>query len=96
MKSLEEIKSLLGQHKVRLIKKYHLKSIGIFGSFSRNEQREDSDIDVLVEFTQPIGLEFVDLAIELEEILGCKVDLVSRNAIKPGYMKYVEHDIRYV
>ncbi len=96
MKTLEDIKCLLGKHKKCLIEKYHLQSISVFGSFSRNEQQEGSDIDVLVEFTHPIGLEFIYLAIELEEILECRVDLVSKNAIKPAYMEYVAHDIQYV
>lgn len=54
--------------KDRLIKKYPLESIGIFGSFSRNEQTQDNDVDILVEFDQPIGIEFIDLAEELEVI----------------------------
>ncbi len=79
-----------------LKKKYHLKSIGVFGSFSRQAQTAKSDVDVLVEFAKPVGFEFIDLADELEELLNHKVDLVSRNAIKPRLLKSVEEDLIYV
>ena len=62
---------------------YKVKKFGIFGSFVRNEQKEDSDIDILVEFSEPIGLEFFALENYLSEILGTKVDLVTKPALKP-------------
>jgi predicted nucleotidyltransferase len=70
--------------------------MGIFGSFARNEQSDTSDIDILVEFDKPIGLKFVDLANELEMILNNKVDLVSKNGVRPKLMKYILQDIQYV
>jgi predicted nucleotidyltransferase len=70
--------------------------MGIFGSFARNEQSDTSDIDILVEFDKPIGLKFVDLANELEMILNNKVDLVSKNGVKPKLMKYILQDIQHV
>ncbi|MDI6779516.1 MAG: nucleotidyltransferase domain-containing protein [Bacteroidota bacterium] len=66
-------------------KKYKVKKMGIFGSYSRGEQVKDSDIDILVEFEEPIGL-----------TLQTKVDLVSRKAIKPKLWKYIKKDIIYV
>jgi len=96
MLTLESAKKILSSNKSMLQKKYPLKSIGVFGSFSRQEQTSKSDIDVLVEFSKPVGFEFLDLADELEKLLNHKVDLVSRDAIKPRLLKYVEEDLIYV
>ena len=76
--------------------KYHLTSIGVFGSFIREDFRDDSDIDILIEYDQPIGIEFIDLADELEKLLERPVDLVSRNGIKPKYFKEIQKDLLYV
>lgn len=57
--------------------------IGYFGSYARGEETESSDIDVLVEFSNPIGWEIVDLHDLLEDLLGKKIDLVSTVALKP-------------
>lgn len=74
MKSLDDIKLILVKSKKSLKSKYKIKSLGIFGSYSRGETKEESDKDILVEFEEPIGLEFIDLADELEQILNHKVD----------------------
>jgi uncharacterized protein len=96
MKSLEEVRGLLQKHKGELENRYGISKIGIFGSYARNEQIEESDVDILVEFERPIGLDFVALADDLEALLGFKVDLVSRGAIKPNRWKYVAEDLLYV
>jgi len=96
MKTLDEIKSVLVQHKEELVDKYKVTEIGIFGSYVRGEQEEKSDLDVLVEFKEPIGLEFVELAEFLESILEIKVDLVSKGAVKPNRWRYIEEDLIYV
>lgn len=96
MKNLNEIKKILEHHKQRLKDKYNIKNIGLFGSIVRGDSTSKSDIDILVEFEKPIGLDFVTLGDELEEILGVKVDLVTPNAIKPRMMKYIEQDLIYV
>lgn len=96
MKSTNEIIKLLEKQKSYLRKKYKIKALSIFGSYLRNEAGKDSDIDILVEFDQSPGLEFVDLAEELEEMLGVKVDLVSKNGIKPKYYNKIEQDIVHV
>ena len=70
--------------------------MAIFGSYVKEQQNENSDIDILVDFNKPIGIEFIDLANELEVILQNKVDLVSKNGIKPQYLKYIEPDLTYV
>lgn len=96
MKTAQDITLLLSKHKTELTRKYNIKQIGLFGSYSRGDFHSDRDIDIVVEFLRPVGLEFVDLANELEVILQNKVDLVSRNGIKPKYWKYVEPEVIYV
>ncbi len=96
MKNINEIKLLLQQNKADLINRYNLKSIALFGSITRNEATNKSDVDILVEFDKPIGLDFVLLADELETILGVKVDLVTTNALKPKMFEYIKQDLQYV
>ncbi len=96
MASYQPIKEILSRNKSYLQGKYNISRIGIFGSYARGDAREGSDIDILVEFCSPIGLDFVTLADELESILNRKVDLVSANAVSPKMMRYVREDIVYV
>ena len=76
--------------------KYSVRTLGLFGSFARNEQKSSSDIDLIVDFDKPIGIEFVVLAEELEKVLKLKVDLVSKKAVKMRYLKEFEKEIIYV
>jgi uncharacterized protein len=92
----KNIANILIANKSHLISKYQLKSIGIFGSFTREDFREESDIDILIDYEQPLGIEFIDLADELEKILNHKVDLVSKNGVKPKYFKEIQKDLVYV
>ena len=96
MKSLGQIKDVLSLHKLEMLKKYHVKNLAIFGSYSRNEQNRKSDLDILVEFNSQVGVEFIDLANYLEALLKVRVDLVSRNGIKPKYYKEIRSDLKYV
>ena len=65
-------------------KRFKVKTIGVFGSYVRGEQKRQSDVDLLVEFEEPVGLfEFMDLEMYLTDLLGVKVDLVSKKALKP-------------
>jgi len=97
MANTEMILAILKQAKPSLAKKYGVKDIALFGSYSRNTAiTAKSDVDVLVDFSRPIGLAFVDLADELEELLKMKVDLVSRKGIKPKYFSVIEPDLIYV
>ncbi|MBC7321187.1 nucleotidyltransferase family protein [bacterium] len=96
MKTLEEIKDIINQHREELEERFKVKSIAIFGSYSRGEQTPQSDIDILVEFKEPVGFLFIHLADFLEEILGIKVDLLTPDAIKPNRKEYIAKDIIYV
>jgi predicted nucleotidyltransferase len=96
MKSLSDIKSTLEKHKYQLFNNYPIKSLAIFGSYSRNGQDENSDLDILVEFNDKIGIRFIDLADEIENLVGTKVDLVSRNGIKDKYYRAINSELIYV
>ena len=96
MKTLQEIKNKLNSNREMLFGNYPIKSIAIFGSYSRREQTEESDLDILVEFSDRIGVRFIDLAEELENIVGFKVDLVSKNGIKEKYLQSITSDLIYV
>lgn len=97
MTNRQTILATLKAAKPSLEKKYGVKELALFGSYSRNTAvAGKSDVDVMVAFYQPIGLAFVDLADELEELLKMKVDLVSRNGIKPKYFTVIEPDLIYV
>jgi predicted nucleotidyltransferase len=95
-RTLQEIENTLSSHKSRLFHDYPIKSMAIFGSYSRRKQNDSSDLDILVEFSDKIGFRFIDLAEELENIIGFKVDLVSKNGIKEKYLKSIGSDLRYV
>ncbi len=95
--SLDEIKRVLRDYKSVLEKKYHVHTLGIFGSYIHNEQAGDSDLDILVDFTAPISLfEFIDMEEELSELLRIKVDLVSRNALKPFIGRRILSEVQLV
>jgi predicted nucleotidyltransferase len=96
MKTLEELKEIIERHRQELEQKFKVKRIAIFGSYTRNEQTKESDIDVLVEFKEPVGFLFIHLADFLEELLNVKVDLVTPDAIKPNRRKYIMKDLTYV
>lgn len=96
MKTLEEIKNILAEHKKELKEKYKVKEIGIFGSFVKGKQRKKSDIDILVEFEEPIGLfDFMDLEDYLGKLLEAKIDLVSKRALKPRIGEHILKEVVY-
>ncbi len=77
------IMQMIASEKPALKKTFCVKEIGIFGSYVRGEQKKGSDIDVLVEFERPVGMfHFLELEEHLSRLLGAKVDLVSRRALK--------------
>jgi predicted nucleotidyltransferase len=97
MKRLQSIKAVLAKHKPEIQRKYKVKKIGIFGSYIRGQQKEKSDIDVLVEFSEPVGLfKFMDLEEYLQNLFGVKVDLVSRKALKPHIGKRILREVIYI
>ncbi len=95
MYTLEQILLKLRQHKPDLQRKYPVSKLGVFGSYARGEATEQSDIDIAVEITGPMGLNFVTMADEIEELFGIKTDVVPLRAIKPKYLATVQKDIVY-
>ena len=85
MKTLAEIQQILRDQKLHLAEKYGITVVGVFGSYVRNEQRQDSDLDILVELERPpkislIGL--VELEYYLSDLLDTKVDIAIRTNLK--------------
>ncbi|OGO28751.1 MAG: nucleotidyltransferase [Chloroflexi bacterium RBG_16_54_18] len=86
--------SILHKNHQELADQFGVKSLALFGSVARDEAIPGSDIDLLVEFNRPVGL-FGLFALQnrLEEILGCKVDLGTRNSLKPRLKKSITADL---
>lgn len=95
MKVQKEIEETLKRYKPLLQEKFKVNRIGIFGSYARGEELRGSDVDILVEFNEPIGWEFIDLKGFLEEILGKKVDLVTKKALKPQLRDKILNEVVY-
>ncbi|OYT52870.1 MAG: nucleotidyltransferase [Candidatus Altiarchaeales archaeon ex4484_2] len=73
---------------------YGVKKIAIFGSLARGTEREESDIDLLIEFEKPIGLKFIDFADYIEKLLDRKIDILTPEGVKAIRIKQVAEDIR--
>ena len=94
---LKDTKKILQKIKPDLANLYHVDTIGLFGSIVHDDfMPESSDVDIVVDFAQPIGIEFIDLTYLLEKELNRKVDVVSLKGIKDKYLKEIEKDIVYV
>ncbi len=92
----DEILLVLREHRSDL-ERLGVKSVALFGSAVRGEAREDSDVDLLVEFQRPVGLfEFVDVKQYLEDVLGCRVDLGTPDSLKPRLRESVLAEAVYV
>jgi len=96
MKTNFEIENKLKELKPVLFQKYYVDRIGYFGSYSRNEQTKDSDIDILVSFKKPLGWEFFDLQEFLENELELKVDLISEKALKQQLKQVILNNAKYI
>ncbi len=92
---------MLAEDKVKIIidtlKAYHPSLIGVFGSYARGEQTDDSDIDILVNLKGRINLfELIKLEEELSNLLGIKVDLITKNSLNEYLKDIVEEDLIYL
>lgn len=86
----EHILRILKEQQKTLVEQYDVDRLSLFGSAARDEAREDSDVDLLVEFSRPIGLfQFIELQQWLESLLGCKVDLGTPRSLKPSIKEEV-------
>ena len=95
MKNIHDIENILKDYKPLLRERFHVSSIGVFGSYSRNEQNSQSDVDILVEFNGPVGWDFFDLQEFLEKLLQVRVDLVTVNALKPQLKESILNEVVY-
>jgi predicted nucleotidyltransferase len=94
--NLKTVSALLKLHQADL-RQRGVKSLAVFGSVARGEAAASSDIDVLVEFDRPVGLfEFIRLKYYLEELTGCRVDLVTPDAIRPAMRAGILSEAVYV
>jgi predicted nucleotidyltransferase len=94
MLSKEEILSTLRAHRAE-IARFGVRRLGLFGSIARGDASATSDVDILVELERPLGWEIVDLREYLRELLGVKVDLVTRQAVskKAILWKSIQEDL---
>lgn len=91
------IKKLIEQNRSNLNSRYKVKSIGIFGSVASGENKETSDVDILVELSRPIGMfKFIELEDYLSSIIGKKVDLATPKALKPTIKNDILQQVIYV
>lgn len=79
-----EVIAVLRAHFPELAERFHVSSLALFGSFARQEQTPTSDVDLLVDFSRPVGFEFMHLAQRLEALLQRPVDLLAVDGIKPN------------
>jgi predicted nucleotidyltransferase len=93
---LEEISFKIKDLKEELAARYSVRSIGIFGSVVKGRYKRESDVDILVELNEPTFDHYMELKFRLEELLGCDVDLVLRDSIKPRLRSIIEKEVQYV
>ena len=94
MRKLKQIQGILASSKAELRKRYKVRELGIFGSYSRGEQKKSSDVDILVKFNPNATLfDFVGLGNYLEEKLKIKVDVVSERGIRPELKSSIVKDV---
>ena len=94
---LQEIITILRQHLPQLREQYEIKSLAVFGSYVRAEQRRRSDLDVLVDFEEaPTLLQLSALQRELSALVGVKVDLVLKRTLKPAIGEVILAEAIYV
>jgi predicted nucleotidyltransferase len=96
MKTLPEIKQILNDQKPYLAEKYGVDVIGVFGSYVRNEQNADSDIDILIELERPSRIsliELVELEYYLSDVLGTKADLAIKENLRKRIGKRILNEV---
>ena len=97
--TLDKIKSTLKRYEKELKKKFGVKKMGVFGSYVKGEQKRSSDIDILIEFypeTDMDLIKFVEIEEYLSNLLGTKVDLVMKSALKPRIGKRILEEVVYL
>ncbi len=93
MLTKEKITEKLREKYPYLVSEYGIRRIGLFGSYSKGEQTEDSDVDIIAEFERPVGLRFVEFAEYLEELLGKKTDILTPEGVRGITVRRIADDI---
>jgi len=94
MRALNELIKIIKDNESILKSKYKVRQFKVFGSYARGEQKEDSDLDILVDFDKvPSLLTFVRLKNDLEDLLDMKVDLLIENNMRSPIKKYIDNVI---
>jgi len=97
MEKVNELKRILQDHKATLKDEYNVIEIGLFGSYTKGNQKKSSDVDILVEFEKTIDLfTFVHLKNHLSDLLGVNVDLVTKKALKPKIGERILSETVYI
>lgn len=97
MKTFDELRQVLSQQKQSLCENYQITEIGIFGSYARGEQTESSDVNILVDYeTAPTFIMLVEFRDFLSRLLGLKVDIVTKNGLKPRILERVLAEAIYI
>ncbi len=97
MKEINEIKTIIQSNLQRLQSIYGISELGIFGSYIKNLASEDSDLDLLVKFQEPISLlKFLTIENELSDLTGIKVDLVMFSALKPKLAEKILKEVQMI
>ncbi len=97
MLSLEKIRKSLSGQKAILRSRYNINKLGIFGSYIRGEQKKGSDLDILIDYDEPPTLiALIEIENRLSELLGVKVDLVTRKGLKPRLRKQILGEVVYL
>ena len=96
-RSAAAVIAILRKEMPRLKREYDIRSIGLFGSYAKGTQGAESDVDILVEYEKTPGmLRYLDLENEVSKLLGCKVDLVLRSALKPSIGERILQEVQNV
>lgn len=97
MTSLDAVKRCLTDQKSLLKNKYHISKVGIFGSYVRGEQRNESDVDVMIDYDEaPSLIALIEIENMLSDLLGMKVDLVTSKGLKPQLRQHLLDEVVYL
>ncbi|RAP36141.1 nucleotidyltransferase [Candidatus Marinamargulisbacteria bacterium SCGC AAA071-K20] len=94
--NVEPILNILSEMMPQIKEEFFVSYLGLFGSYARNEQTLNSDVDLLVDFNKPVGFEFFNLKSYLEEKLQKNVDLVTRNALKERLRETILNEVKKI
>ncbi|MGD0282345.1 MAG: nucleotidyltransferase family protein [Dissulfurispiraceae bacterium] len=97
MATLDEIKKIIDEHRLELREKYKISEIGVFGSYVRGEQKEKSDVDILVVFEEPISLlDLVGAENYISDLVGTKVDLLPKKDVRHELKEIILNEVVYI